>query len=86
MLDVFNADTGGIEAITNRLRWKPGAVFLTIESFFFSGGDQMAVANYRRRRVAVICVESKNIHSVSKVAEVFTTSFRCFLPRRAKCL
>ena len=73
VLDVFDADTGGIEAITNRLCWKPGAVFLAIESFLFDCRDQVAVANYRRRRVAVICVESKNVYSVSKAAEVFST-------------
>ena len=33
-----------------------------IEPFLFNGGDQMAVANNRGRRIAVICIDAQNVH------------------------
>jgi len=50
------------EAKGNRLRRKTGGVFHTVKALFFNGRHQPAVAHQRRGRVAVIRVDSKNIH------------------------
>ena len=62
VIDVGEREAGFLEAVANGLRGKTGGVFYAIEAFFFDGGDELAVANERGGSVAVVSIDSQNIH------------------------
>ena len=62
VINLFNADSRRAQAILDRSRGEPGAVLDAIEALFFNRGDQFTIANERRRRIAVISVDSENYH------------------------
>src|SRR5881227_896820 len=65
VFDLINTDARCAQAVSNRLRRKTRAVLDAIKAFFFNRRDQLAVANDRRRRIAVICVYAEDVHSSS---------------------
>src|SRR6185369_3696514 len=56
-----------LQAIANRQSGKSGSVFDAVESLLLDRGNQLAVAHDRRRSVAVIRIDSEDIHSVKAV-------------------
>src|SRR5215813_11519876 len=62
VIDGFNPDAGGLQAVTNRFSRKAGAMFEAIEALFFSRSDQFAITDNRRRRITMIGVYSENDH------------------------
>ncbi len=43
---------------------KTGGVFYAIEALFFDGGDELAVADNRSGSVAVVGIDSQNVHGM----------------------
>ena len=62
VFDVFNGNAGSLQAVTDGLSGKAGAVLLAIEALLFNGGNKLAVSNQRRRRVTVKCVDAEDDH------------------------
>ncbi len=62
VLNLFDPDTGGVEAVANGLGGKSRAMLDPVESFLFNRGEQLSVFDERSRRVTVICVYSENVH------------------------
>src|SRR6266496_1252299 len=62
MRDIFNDDTGGFETITDRLGREAGAMLEAIEALLFHGSDQFSILNDGGRSVAVICVDTEDVH------------------------
>ncbi len=60
MVDVADGEIRLAQAIGDRLGGKPGPVLDAAEAFLLGGGDERAVANERRRGVAVKRVEAKD--------------------------
>lgn len=65
VVDILEPDTRRVQAVTDRLLGKTGAVFDAIEAFFFDRGDQSAVFDDCRRSIAVIRVDTENVHRES---------------------
>ncbi len=65
VVHVLESHAGGIEAVTDRLFGKTRAVLDAIEALFFGGGDQSAVFDDCRRSIAVIRVDSEDVHRAS---------------------
>src|SRR3954465_6533586 len=61
VVQVIETNPRGCETVANRLLGEAGAVFEPIEAFLLDGGNQFAVANNGRRRVAVIRVDAENV-------------------------
>ena len=53
------------ETVTDRLLGETRAMFDAIEALFLGGGDQSAVFDDCRRSIAVIRVDSENVHRAS---------------------
>ncbi len=51
-----------LQAITDGRRRKTRGVFHAIEALFFDRGNQLTVANNRGRSIAVVGIDSKNVH------------------------
>ena len=64
--DFGKRDARCVQAIADRRRGKSRRVFHAVKAFFFDGGDQAAIADDRRGGVAVIGVDSKDVHPVMK--------------------
>ena len=64
-------DAGGIQAVANRRRRKSRRVLDAVKAFLLDSGNQAAVADNRRRSIAVIRVNPKNVHP-----EVFLPALR----------
>ena len=62
VIDVGESEAGFLEAVANGLHGKTGGVFYAIEALFFDGGDQLAVADDRGGSVAVVGIDSQNVH------------------------
>ena len=65
VVDLFEANAGFFQAVTNRLLGETGAVLDAIEAFFFYRGDQSAVFDDCRCSIAVIGVDTENVHRAS---------------------
>ena len=65
MVNVFEPDIGFFQTVTNRLLGKARAMFDAIETLLFDRGDQSAVFDDCRRSIAVIRVDSENVHRES---------------------
>ena len=65
VVHLFEPQPRRIETITNRLLGETGAMFDAIETLFFDRGDQSAVLDDCRRSIAVIRVDSENVHRES---------------------
>ena len=55
-------DACGVQAIADGRRRKPRRVLHAVKAFFFDGGDQAAVRNDRRGGIAVVGIDSKDVH------------------------
>ncbi len=62
VVHIFEPHAGCVQAVTNRLLGKTGAMFDSIEALLFDRGDQSAVFDDCRRSIAVIRVDSENVH------------------------
>jgi hypothetical protein len=58
-VDIAKRRTALAEAIVHGLRWKPGPMLDPSKAFLFDGGEYLAIADERRRRVSVKCIESE---------------------------
>src|SRR5438445_9442456 len=59
---VFDRNSRCPQTVLDRLRRKPGAMLDPIETLLFGGGDDFAVLNQSCGRVAVISVNSEDVH------------------------
>jgi hypothetical protein len=64
MIDVRESQSSFLEAEADGLHRKAGGIFNAIETFFFDGGNQLTVANYRGGSVAVVSINSENVHGM----------------------
>ena len=64
MIDVGESEACFLEAVANGLHGKTSGVFYAIETLFFDGGDELAVADNRSGSVAVVGIDSQNVHRV----------------------
>ena len=62
MVHLFKPQPRRIETVTNRLLGETGAMLDAIEALLFDRGDQSAVFDDCRRSIAVIRVDSENVH------------------------
>ena len=62
MIHIGGIHAGLIQAPANGFGRETGPVFDTIKAFFFHSGDQLAVDNQSGRGIAVIRVDSQDIH------------------------
>ena len=62
VVDFRERDARGVQAVADRRRRKSRRVLHAIKAFFFDGGDQAAVRNDRRGSIAVIGIDSKDVH------------------------
>ena len=62
VVQIFNTDAGGLETVSNRLRRKARRVLEPVEALLFDRSDQLPIADNRRRRIAVIRINTENIH------------------------
>jgi len=65
VVDFFESNDRFFETVTNRLHGETRAVFDAIEAFLFYRGDQSAVFDDCRRSIAVVRVDSENVHRES---------------------
>lgn len=65
MVHVFEPDVCSLKTVTNRLRGETRAMLEAIETLLFDRGDQSAVFDDCRRSIAVIRVDSENVHRES---------------------
>ena len=65
MVHVFESHARGFQTVTDRLLGETGAMFDAIEALLFDRGDQSAVLDDCRRSIAVIRVDSENVHRES---------------------
>lgn len=65
MVHIFQPHVRRCETVTDGLLGKARAVFDAIEALFLGRGDQSAVFDDCRRSIAVICVDSENVHRAS---------------------
>lgn len=65
MVHVLEPHARGFQAVTNRLLGEACAMFEAIETLLFDRGDQSAVFDDGRRSIAVIRVDSENVHRES---------------------
>ena len=65
VIDVFKTNTGFCETVANGLLGETGAMLDAIEAFLFDGGDQSAVFDDCCCSIAVIGVDSENVHRAS---------------------
>src|SRR5262245_41907282 len=66
VIDVGGRDAGHVQARLNRLMRKPGDMLDAAEAFLFDGCDELAVAHDDRRHVAVIGVDTENVHGIER--------------------
>ena len=64
MVQIFNADTGFVQAVANRLSRKASGMLEPVEAFLFSRSDQPAIAYNRRRRISVIRIYPQTVHLI----------------------
>jgi hypothetical protein len=64
MIDVRESQAGFLEAEANGLHGKAGGIFNAIETLFFHGGNQLAITDYRGGSVAVVSINSENVHEM----------------------
>jgi hypothetical protein len=64
VIDITDPDAGGVQAVANRGRRKPCRVFNAVKAFFLDGGDQAAVCDQCCGGIAVIRVDSQDVHPV----------------------
>lgn len=62
MVHFFEPYACRVKTVTNRLLGKAGAMLDAIETLLFDRGDQSAVFDDCRRSIAVIRVDSENVH------------------------
>ena len=60
VIDFFNPNSRGAQAILDRLCGEPSTVLDPIEPLFFNRGNQLTVADDRRRRITVISVYAED--------------------------
>lgn len=65
MVHLFEPYACRFQTVTNRLLGKAGAMLDAIETLFFDRGDQSAVFDDGRRSIAVVRVDSENVHRES---------------------
>jgi len=65
VVHLFETHARGLKTVTNRPLGETGAVLDAIETLFFDRGDQSAVFDDCRRSIAVIRVDSENVHRES---------------------
>src|SRR5215472_11557090 len=66
MVDLTDRYAGFLQAVTDRSRGETGGVLDAVEALFFNGGDQSSVTNEGRRRIAVVSVDTENVHRPTK--------------------
>ena len=90
MGDVAQIGFGFLQAIGDRLAWKPGPMLDPSKSFLFGGGDQSAVADDAGRRVGVVGVDPEyqriRCHRALGDAVVIDRSYSAALPIHSKQL
>jgi hypothetical protein len=64
MIDVRKREASLLEAEADGLHGKAGGIFNAIETLFFDGGNQLTVTNYRGGSVAVVSINSENVHGM----------------------
>jgi hypothetical protein len=64
MIDVRESQSRFLEAEADGLHGETGGIFNAIETLFFHGGDQLTVANYRGGSVAMVSIDSENVHGM----------------------
>jgi hypothetical protein len=62
VLNLFDADSGGRQAIPDGLRGKTRAVFATIETLFLDRRQEHTIPDDGRSSIPVIRIDAKNVH------------------------
>ena len=65
MVHVLEPHARDFKAVTNRLLGKPAQCLMRLKRSSSDRGDQSAVFDYGRRSIAVIRVDSENVHRES---------------------
>ena len=76
MIDIGQGDAGFLQAIADCRRRKASGVLDAIETLFFHRRNEFAVTNKRSGSVAVVGVDSENIH-FGLLAYLTVTECRC---------
>src|ERR1700676_701772 len=74
VIDVGKRDPRFLQAIADRRSGKAGCVFDTVETLFLHCGNQLAIADQRRRGITVIRINAENIHEPLSLG-IFVFSF-----------
>ncbi len=62
VVDFRQRNAGSVQAVTDSRRRKSRSILHTVKAFFFNGGDQAAVCNNRRGGIAVVGIDSQDVH------------------------
>jgi hypothetical protein len=64
MIDVRKSEAGFLKAEADGLRGKASGILDAIEAFFFYRRDQLPVAHYRGGSIAVVSINSEDVHGM----------------------
>jgi len=62
VVDFAERDAGGVQAVPDRRRRESRRVLYAVKAFFFYRGEQAAVRDDRRGGIAVVGIDSKDVH------------------------
>jgi hypothetical protein len=76
MIDLFRSYATFGEAPANGFGGEASPMFNSIESLFFDRGDELSILDKGCRSVAVVSIDSENIHSFKTLSDRGTLSWK----------